>query len=122
VIREPLRLVDETINPQTQQLLRDLQAFEPKSPRLADQYTRVEALLPQARVPVTVQLTSDGVTEVNLLRVSALGTFTTHTQELLPGNYVVVGLRPGYRDVRVEFTVNLGTAPAPVSVICTDRI
>jgi tetratricopeptide (TPR) repeat protein len=122
VIREPLRLVDETIYNQTQQLLRDLQAFEPKSPRLADQYTRVEALLSQARVPVTVQLTSDGVTEVNLLRVSALGTFTTHTQDLLPGNYVAVGLRPGYRDVRVEFTVNLGTAPAPVSVICTDKI
>jgi hypothetical protein len=35
---------------------------------------------------------------------------------------VAVGLRPGYRDVRVEFTVNLGTAPAPVSVICTDKI
>jgi len=122
VIREPLRLVDETIYNQTQQLLRDLQAFEPKSPRLADQYTRVEALLSQARVPVTVQLTSDGVTEVNLLRVSALGTFTTHAQDLLPGNYVAVGLRPGYRDVRVEFTVNLGTAPAPVSVICTDKI
>lgn len=122
VIREPLRLVDETIYNQTQQLLSDLQAYEPKGPRLADQVTRVEALLAQARVPVTVQLTSDGLTEVNLLRVSALGTFTTHTQELLPGNYVAVGLRPGYRDVRVEFTVNLGTAPAPVSVICTDRI
>lgn len=122
VIREPLRLVDETIYNQTQQLLRDLQSYEPKGPRLADQVTRVEALLAQARVPVTVQLTSDGVTEVNLLRVSNLGTFTTHTQELLPGNYVAVGLRPGYRDVRVEFTVNLGTAPAPVSVICTDRI
>jgi tetratricopeptide (TPR) repeat protein len=122
VIREPLRLVDETIYNQTQQLLRDLESFEPKGPRLADQYARVEALLAQARVPVTVQLTSDGVTEVNLLRVSALGTFSTHTQELLPGHYVAVGLRPGYRDVRVEFTVNLGTAPAPVSVICTDKI
>lgn len=122
VIREPLRLVDETVYNQTQQLLRDLDAFEPKGPRLADQVTRVEALLAQARVPVTVQLSSDGVTDVNLLRVSALGTFTTHTQELLPGNYVAVGMRPGYRDVRVEFTVNLGTAPAPVSVICTDKI
>lgn len=122
VIREPLRLVDEAIYRQTGQLLGDLAQFEPKGPRLADQVTRVEALLAQARVPVTVQLNSDGLTQVNLLRVSELGTFTSNTQELLPGHYVAVGMRPGYRDVRVEFTVNLGTAPPPVSVVCSDKI
>lgn len=122
VIREPLRLVDETIYNQTAQLLRDLESFEAKGPRLLDQVARVQALHAQARIPVSVQLTSDGLTDVNLLRVEQLGQFSTHTRELLPGQYVAVGVRPGYRDVRVEFTVNLGAAPAPVSVVCTDKI
>lgn len=122
VIREPLRLADEEIYQQTVQLLRDLQGFEPKGPRLAGQVAEVETLMAQARVPVTVQLASDGQTEVTLLRVSTLGKFTRQTRELLPGQYVAVGARPGYRDVRVEFTVMPGTAPGTVTVVCNETI
>jgi tetratricopeptide (TPR) repeat protein len=122
VLREPLRLADEEIYQQSVQLLRDLQGFDAKGPRLAEQVRQVEALMAQARVPVTVQLVSDGQTDVTLLRVATLGKFSQQTQELIPGQYVAVGARPGYRDVRVEFTVLPGTAPGTITVVCSDRI
>lgn len=122
VMREPLRLSDDTIYEQTRQLLRDLESFEPKGPRLAEQVRQVDALMAQARVPLTVPLVSDGMTEVTLLRVATLGKFTQQTQSLLPGQYVAVGARPGYRDVRVEFTLLPGQAAPTITVICNETI
>jgi len=40
----------------------------------------------------------------------------------LPGKVVVVGTRPGYRDVRREVDVVPDTTPAPLVVRCEERI
>ena len=41
---------------------------------------------------------------------------------LPPGNYTVVGTRPGYRDVRREINVVPGAALQPVVVRCEEKI
>ena len=43
--------------------------------------------------------------------------------DLAPGHYVAVGVRPGYRDVRQEFTVEIGASTLePLSIVCTEVI
>jgi hypothetical protein len=55
-------------------------------------------------------------------RVGDLGTFTNYTLSLLPGSYVAVGVRAGYRDVRQEFTIGLDGQVPLVTIACSEAI
>ena len=92
-------------------------------PVLRGQIERLERALSAAETPVRLALASDGLTEVVVYRVGRFGTFGAREIELLPGQYTIVGTRPGYRDVRREVHVAPG-APmtAPVEVRCTEPI
>ena len=121
-IANPLRLADDAIYQQTRQVLADASRIPDPGPRLRGQMRQIEGFLERARVPVAVQLQSDGVTQVTLYRVGELGQFSTHSLNLLPGNYTAIGIRPGYRDVREEFVVGLDGSPLVVTVACTETI
>ena len=71
---------------------------------------------------MSVRLRSDGKTEVTVFRVGSFGPIGEKTLELLPGDYVAVGQRAGYRDVRVEFSVRAGQAGSDVIVQCQQKI
>ena len=89
---------------------------------LSGQIERLGALVRKMQTPVTVRLESDSLTRVTLYRVGELGQFTAHEIRLRPGRYVAMGIRDGYRDVRVEFTVN-PDEPAPViDIRAADKI
>ena len=72
--------------------------------------------------PLVVQLVSDNVTQVSLFKIGRFGMFANRQVELLPGNYVAVGIRPGYRDVRVEFRVAPEIDMQPIVVQCEEQI
>ena len=91
-------------------------------PRLATKVTRLAGHVQAARTPRQVTLRSDGQTEVTLYHVGRFGTFVEQRVELRPGEYTVLGARPGYRDVRVNFTVPAEGLPAPVDVRCTEAL
>jgi eukaryotic-like serine/threonine-protein kinase len=91
-------------------------------PKLASKVARLGAALVLAETPVQVELRSDNLTDVTLYKVGRFGRFTRRDLELLPGSYVAVGQREGYRDVRVEFTLTAGGDPAPVSIRCEEKI
>jgi len=56
------------------------------------------------------------------LRIGQLGLFEQTSLALKPGNYVAVGRRNGYREVRREFTVGFGKTPEQVIVQCEERV
>src|SRR5690606_10964588 len=97
-------------------------AAEGASSRLRGQIGELNRLISLASTPVTVNLRSDGLTEVTLYRVGELGAFDARQLELRPGNYTALGSRKGYRDVRKTFTVLPGREPEPISVICVEPI
>lgn len=73
--------------------------------------------------PVTVRLVSDGETSVVLQRVKRWSSpFAEVTVDLLPGRYVALGTRLGYRDARVEFEVKPGAGEMRVEIRCTEGI
>ncbi len=120
IIADPLRLADAGVQAQARTVVNDAAVLS--GAKLQDQLQQVRGFLERINVPATVQLQSDGVTAVTVYRIGELGMFTNHTLSLPPGVYTAVGLRPGYRDVRQEFTVAIdGQAPV-VTVSCTEAI
>lgn len=122
LVAEPQRLGSEAGRKAADTLIRSAAAVPDPGPRLSAQIAEARKTLAAMRTEVAVQLRSDGQTEVVLLRVGSLGSFGNKDLRLLPGSYVAVGRRDGYRDVRVEFTVRPGEAPPPVTVQCGQRV
>lgn len=120
IIADPLRLADEGVQSQARQVVND--AVVLSGARLQEQLQQVRGFLERINVPATVQLQSDGVTAVTVYRIGELGMFSNHTLSLPPGAYTAVGVRPGYRDVRQEFTVAIDGQVPVVTVSCTEAI
>jgi len=90
--------------------------------RLAAQRDELSRLLKRAATPIPVALVSDNVTQVSVYKVGSLGRFSNTELSLRPGTYVAVGVRPGFRDVRLEFRVAPEIDMQPVVVRCEEQI
>ena len=121
-IDAPDSLSDPTTMQQATETLLSISRMESVGPRLTDEKDELSRLLKRAATPLTVELVSDNATEVSVYRVGKLGTFRSREISLRPGSYVAVGVRPGYRDVRLEFRVAPELEPAPIVVRCEEPI
>ena len=121
-IDEPDSLSRSGTMQQATQLLLDVSRMDPMGPRLTDQKDELSRLLKRAATPLKVQFVSDNATEVSIYRVGKLGAFATRDLDLRPGSYVAVGVRPGFRDVRLEFRVAPELDMAPIVVQCEEPI
>lgn len=110
-----------TMQAATQLLLR-VSRISPMGPRLEDQKDELSRLLKRAATPLTVQLVSDNATEVSIYKVGHLGTFARQELDLRPGEYVALGSRQGFRDVRLEFRVAPEIDMEPVVIMCEEQI
>lgn len=118
----PQRLGDRNVQVAAGALLDEARAQSAPGPRLREQIAALETALAAAKIPVAIELQSDERTTVILLRVGTLGSFASKRLELLPGDYVALGERPGYRDVRINFSVRPGAPPPAVHIACTETI
>lgn len=121
-IANPERFADNDVYQQTLDVYFTGRGLESPGPRLQSQLDRLQVLLDNSQVPVTVNFVSDNATRVTLLRHSELGTFEATSLSLKPGSYVAIGIRDGYRDVRKEFMVGFGQTPEAVVVKCEEQI
>lgn len=121
-INNPLRLADDKVYEQARALGREALAVDQPGPRLKGQIADLARVVRQAGTPVTVPLRSDNQTRVTIYKVADLDPFEATSVSLTPGHYVAVGSRPGYRDVRVEFTVRAGQPPDPVVIQVSEKI
>lgn len=103
-------------------LLLDVTRMDNIGPRLAGQRDELSRLLKRAATPLTVRLVSDSATDVSIYKIGKLGSFDTHELSLRPGTYVAIGVRPGYRDVRLEFRVAPEIDMQPIVVRCEEPI
>jgi len=103
-------------------LLNEAQAAEPQGPKLAAKIKELESLVAVFRVPVTVIIESDNLTQVAVYKVGKLGRFIHRELKLRPGTYTVLGARNGYKDVRREILVKPGQPSMRVTVKCRIKI
>jgi len=121
-LTQPERLFSQPVRAAARDTLARAGNIANPGPVLQKQLTTLKDWIARADVPVSVALQSDNITQVTIYRVGQLGTFAERSLELVPGNYTVVGTRPGYRDVRREINVRPGAAAEPVVIRCEDRI
>ncbi len=121
-LAKPARLFSAEPLANAQKLLSAVSRAPAAEPRLAGKIARLQALVEDAATPVRVVLNSDGETNVVIYHVGRLGKFDNHQLELRPGDYTVVGSRPGYRDVRRVIRVRPGEPLPPLSVRCEEPI
>ena len=122
ILARPERLFDADVYNEVAGFRDRIQALSEPGPVLARQLAGLNRILALADTPVTVELRSDNLTLVTVYKVGELGYFTSKTLSLRPGNYVAVGRRDGYRDVRVEFFVDPDEAIEPVVVSSSEKI
>lgn len=122
LIQQPERLQADSVHQAAGQILQVARNIEPQTPLLTQQLQELERLLALSRQPVPVTFQSDNLTVVTLQKVGRLGAFQEKQLQLRPGDYVVVGQRRGYRDVRKPFRVQPGEAGLAVQVICEEAI
>lgn len=121
-IAEPDRLSRQSVMQKATLLVVEVTTRTSIGPRLAAQRDELSRLLKRAVTPLSVPLVSDNVTQVSIHKVGRLGNFTSTEVSLRPGTYVVVGERPGYRDVRQEFRVAPEIDMQTVVVRCEEQI
>ena len=121
-LAQPERLFYKAVYNEAAALAQQARSIDNKGPRLSQQINNLAKMLQLASTPVTVTFQSDNQTNVTLYKVGTLGNFQNKQLSLLPGHYVAVGNRQGYRDVRVEFTVHAEKPIAPVIVLCQEKI
>ncbi len=122
IIAEQARLIDPRVIREADATLAAARQVEAPGPVLSEQITAVQATLDYAKTPVPVALSSDGITDVTLLRVKRLGVFETTSLTLRPGRYTAVGVRTGFRDVRIAFDVAPNSEVSPIYISCSEAI
>jgi len=122
ILAKPGRLNDDRVAASAEAVLKRARSQGNAGPRLSSQISRLDQTIRQARTPIAVNLVSDNLTEVTLYKVGALGRFEQRAVSILPGRYVVVGKRDGFRDVRVEFNVSATDPDSMITVRCEQKL
>jgi len=121
-ISDPDKLSVPSVMKDATLLVVDITRMPDIGSRLASQRDELSRLLKRAVTPVPVALQSDNITLVTVYKVGNLGNFTEKALTLRPGTYVAVGIRPGFRDVRLEFRVAPEIDMQPIVVRCEEQI
>lgn len=121
-IGHPERLSDARALEEASRCLDEARNAEGDGPKRREAIAKLEALVASYSRPMEVSIVSDTLTDVTLNRIGRLGKFDRRVLEIRPGRYVAVGTRQGFRDVRIEFTVEPGKPPAPIQVRCEEAI
>jgi tetratricopeptide (TPR) repeat protein len=122
-LKDPTLLENDKHLANAQQLLQQARAMTPQGRRLQADLAELQKAVTLAQTPIEVVLASDRLTEVAVYRIGRLGRFESHTLQLRPGTYTVVGTRDGYQDVRQTLRVEAGRkGPLQLTVICRIKV
>ncbi|MFK8030940.1 MAG: protein kinase [Gammaproteobacteria bacterium] len=121
LLAQPSRLANDSVFSSAQNVLERVDPYM-SDPRISERATQLREFMQAARIPLPVELRSDGQTDILVYRVGRLGTLTNETLNLRPGEYTALGTRQGYRDVRVKFEITPGQQVSPIEVVCRERI
>ena len=122
MLTNPARLSAPEVRREGERLLLEAANIKTTAPVLRRQTDELREALRLYDQPVLAVLESDGVTVVSVQRVGSFGAFTRREVSLKPGRYVAIGSRPGFRDVRREFTVAPGNSMLVIQVRCTELV
>ncbi len=122
LINNPLTLRSDELHQKAKKLLKTAQGINQRGAKLEKQIESVSKIIVQARNPIPVNFFSDNKTKVTIFKIGSLGLFEKRTIELVPGKYVVLGQRIGFRDVRLDFAIEPNEGDKNISIMCVESI
>ena len=122
LINNPLTLRSDELHQKAKKLLKTAQGINQRGAKLEKQIESVSKIIVQARNPIPVNFFSDNKTKVTIFKVGSLGLFQKRTIELVPGKYVALGQRFGFRDVRLDFAIEPNEGDKNISIMCVESI
>lgn len=125
LIKDPSQLQSDERLKEARSLVISVSQLAPPVGDLKSKLTPLSRYIMSARRPLTLNLSSDGLTTVTVLNVGAagsLGMFAETSLRLIPGRYVVTGTRKGYVDVRYNIELKAETTDVALRVACEERI
>ena len=122
LINNPLTLRSDELHQKAKKLLKTAQGINQRGAKLEKQIKSVSKIIVQARNPIPVNFFSDNKTKVTIFKIGSLGLFEKRTIELVPGKYVVLGQRIGFRDVRLDFAIEPNEVDKNISIMCVESI
>ena len=128
IVDKSARLVDPAILSDAQTTVEEAKnalndSTENKSgmPKLAALWSEALKVVENASTPLSITIASDGLTEITIKRVARLGTLTSRTVSLRPGQYQLLGSRVGFRDVLITLNVGVDRENS-IDIRCTEAI
>lgn len=118
-LQQPQRLNNETVYAEARRILTDARNIKNPGSKLTKQMAQLEQALTTASQTLPITLRSDNQTKVRINRVGDFGSFYSQQLLLKPGSYVAIGSKPGYRDVRIEFSISSNEPLTDITVSCT---
>lgn len=122
LINNPLTLRSDELHQKAKKLLKTAQGINQRGAKLEKQIESVSKIIVQARNPIPVNFFSDNKTKVTIFKIGSLGLFEKRTIELVPGKYVALGQRIGFRDVRLDFAIEPNEVDKNISIMCVESI
>ena len=122
LINNPLTLRSDELYQKAKKLLKTAQGINQRGAKLEKQIESVSKIIVQARNPIPVNFFSDNKTKVTIFKIGSLGLFEKRTIELVPGKYVALGQRIGFRDVRLDFAIEPNEVDKNISIMCVESI
>ena len=120
-LKLPEGLYDKVIRARAKEWLAFVREKQLDDRKISKARTEIVEALKLAQIPVSLILTSDNQSEVEIYGVGKLGRLEHQTLKLIPGDYIVVANRPGYRDARATLKVRPGKA-LTLDIRCTESI
>jgi tetratricopeptide (TPR) repeat protein len=82
------------------------------------EFLELQATLMAQNEPVDVVINSDGKTDVSVMHFLPPSRDKRKALRLMPGDYVLLGTRKGYRDVTILAEIRNGAPPPVFTVVC----
>ena len=120
-LKLPDGLYDKVMRARAKEWLAYVREKKLNDRKIAKARLDLAAALKLARTPVSLVLTSDNQSEIEIYGVGKLGRLERQTMQLVPGDYIVVASRPGYRDARATLEVRPGKA-ITLDIRCAESI
>jgi hypothetical protein len=122
VIAEPKRLEDIKVAKATEALIQSASLQPAPKAKLGQQIDAIQALLDAANQEIPVVLTSDGLTELTIVRHMRLGTIERLETQLRPGDYTFRGTRVGFKDILKTVRIAPNSTTLNLHIVCTETI
>ncbi len=125
LLTDPASLQQDPVLSEAKLLAIELSRLAPPKKKIQAPLTQLTRLISVARIPVLMTIHSNNRTHVSILRLGdrgRLGLINEHTLSLIPGHYVIIGKRRGYRDIRKEITLNYSSTQPIIEISCEEAI